>query len=56
MIDADDILLPNYLNTLLYVHLNNNFALVSASSGEINKNNEIMSLKSNSNPVYVSQR
>lgn len=56
MVDADDILLPNYLQTLLYVHLNNNFALVSASSGEINENNEIVSLKLNSNPLYQKQK
>lgn len=56
MIDADDILLPNFLKTLLYVHLNNNFALVSASSGEINENNEITSLNSNSNPIKIFQK
>lgn len=47
MIDADDILLPNFLKTLLYVHLNNNFALISAKGGEINENNEITSYKIN---------
>jgi len=44
MVDADDILLPNYLKTLLYVHLNLNCALVSCAYGEINKNNELTSL------------
>lgn len=45
MIDADDILLPNYLKTLLYAHLNNNFALITCNHGEINENNEIVSYK-----------
>ena len=44
MIDADDVLLPNYLKTLLYIHLNNSYALVCSSFGEINENNEITSL------------
>lgn len=48
MIDADDILLPNYLKTLLYVHLNHNYALISCSGGEINDKNEITSYKTNS--------
>lgn len=51
MIDADDILLPNYLKTLLYVHLTNNTALVSSASGEINEENEITSLNSINNPL-----
>ena len=51
MVDADDVLLPNYLKTLLYVHLNSNFALVSSSCGEINKDNEITSLSNISNIV-----
>ena len=45
MIDADDILLPNYLKTLLHAHLNNNFALISCALGEINEKNEITSYK-----------
>lgn len=45
MIDADDILLPNYLKTLLYAHLNNNYALISCANGEINDKNEITSYK-----------
>jgi len=45
MVDADDILLPNYLKTLLFVHLNNDVALVSSARGEINENNEIISIK-----------
>jgi len=44
MVDADDILLPDYLKTLLYVHLNNDVALVSCAKGEINDKNEIISL------------
>lgn len=44
MIDADDVLLTNYLETLIKIHLENNVALVSASCGEINENNEITSL------------
>lgn len=47
MIDADDVLLPNFLKTLLYVHLNNNFALISCFGGEINEKNEITSYKTN---------
>ncbi len=49
MVDADDVLLPNYLKTLLYIHLNYNAAFVSSSSGEINKNGEITSLNYVSN-------
>lgn len=47
MIDADDVLLPNYLETLLYIHLNNKVALVSSEFGEINQNNEIVLLQQN---------
>lgn len=47
MIDADDILLPNYLKTLLLAHLNNNFALISCGFGEINEKNEITSFSNN---------
>ncbi|MBQ8635822.1 glycosyltransferase family 2 protein [bacterium] len=49
MLDADDILLPNHLKTLLYAHLNHNFALISSSCGEINHKNEITSLNYKSN-------
>ncbi len=49
MVDADDILLPDYLKTLLYVHLNYNASFVSSSSGEINQNGEITSLNYVSN-------
>lgn len=56
MIDADDILLPNYLKTLLYAHLNNNYALISCNHGEINDKNEITSYKTNSsNKINYSQ-
>ena len=48
MVDADDILLPNYLKTLLYVHLNHNYALISCAGGEIDSKNEITSYKINS--------
>lgn len=41
MVDADDILLPHYLKTLLYVHLNYKCALVSSCGGEINSKNEV---------------
>jgi len=51
MIDADDVLLPNYLKTLLYVHLNNNIAFVSSSGGEINQKNELVSLNSKNNQI-----
>ncbi|MBR5304868.1 MAG: glycosyltransferase family 2 protein [Candidatus Gastranaerophilales bacterium] len=47
MIDADDILLPNYLKTLLYAHLNHNFALISCGCGEINHKNEVTSYRVN---------
>ena len=56
MIDADDILLPNYINTLLYTHLNNNFALVSCACGIINENDEVLSLNYSNNPIYASQK
>ncbi len=51
MVDADDILLPNYLNTLLYIHLRNNVAFVSSSCGEINSKNEVVSLNYVNNPI-----
>ncbi len=54
-VDADDILLPNYLKTLLYVHLNNNTALVSCACGEINSKNEIISLNYVANPIKIKQ-
>ena len=50
-VDADDILLPDYLKTLLYVHLNNNVAFVSSSGGEINQKNELTSLNSKNNQI-----
>ena len=49
MVDADDVLLPNYLKTLLYVHLNSNVALVSSSKGEINEKGEVTFLNSKLN-------
>ena len=51
MVDADDVLLPNYLKTLLYVHLSYNAALVSCSCGEINEKGEITSLNSITNKI-----
>ena len=51
MVDADDILLPNYLKTLLYIHLRNNVAFVSSSCGEINQKNEVVSLNYVNNPI-----
>lgn len=56
MVDADDVLLPNYLKTLLYVHLTSNTALVSCSCGEINDKNEITSLNSNTNKISINQK
>ncbi len=44
MVDADDVLLPDYLKTLIYTHLNSNYALISCAKGEINENGEILSL------------
>lgn len=51
MIDADDVLLPHYLQTLLNAHLNDNFALISSTCAEINEKNEIISLKPLNNPI-----
>lgn len=51
MVDADDVLLPNYLKTLLCAHLNHNYALISSSCGEINDKNEITSLNYINNPI-----
>lgn len=53
MVDADDVLLPNYLKTLLFVHLNHNAAFVSAACGEINGKNEITSLNYVNNPLKM---
>lgn len=44
MVDADDVLYPNYLQTLLWAHLNYKYALICASGGEITENGEITSL------------
>ncbi len=51
MVDADDILLPNYLKTLLFSHLNNNFALISSSKGIVNENGELISLNSSKDKI-----
>lgn len=51
LLDADDILLPNHLKTLLHVLLTNNVALVSSSRGEINKKNEVISLNCPNNII-----
>jgi len=55
MVDADDILLPNYLKTLLFAHLNNNYALISSSKGEINEKGEILSLNQNKTIINYSE-
>ena len=52
MVDADDILLPDYLKTLLDIHLKDNISLVCASSGEINENGEVTSINYISNPLF----
>lgn len=51
MVDSDDILLPNYLKTLLCAHLNNNYALISSLRGEINEDGELISLNQNKNQI-----
>ena len=55
MVDSDDILLPNYLKTLVYAHLNSNYALISASRGEINEKGEVLSLNQNSSKINYSE-
>lgn len=55
MVDADDILLPNYLSVLIYAHINNNYALISSSKGEINEDGELLSLNNQSNKIDYSQ-
>ena len=55
MVDADDILLPDYLAILLYSHLNNCYALISSSKGEINERGEILSLNSNNAKINYSE-
>lgn len=55
MVDADDILLPNYLITLLKAHLNSNYALISANKGEINEKGEIISLNQDIAKVNYSE-
>ena len=51
MVDADDILLPNYLKTLIYTHLNSKYALISSSRGEINEKGEILSFNRNKSKI-----
>ncbi|MBR2069585.1 MAG: glycosyltransferase family 2 protein [Candidatus Gastranaerophilales bacterium] len=55
MVDADDILLPNYLKTLLLAHLKNNYALISSNRGDINENGEILSLGVNNSKINYSE-
>ncbi|MBQ8476309.1 glycosyltransferase family 2 protein [bacterium] len=55
MVDADDILLPNYLKTLLKAHLNSNYALISCDRGEINEKGEILSLNKNIDKINYSE-
>jgi len=51
LIDANHILLPNYLKTLLSVHLKTNYSFVSSLCGEANRNNEVISLNYIKNPI-----
>ena len=55
MVDADDILLPKYLEIILKAHLNNNYALISSSRGEINEKGEVLSLNQNLKAINYSQ-
>ena len=55
MVDADDILLPNYLKTLLCAHLNSSYALISSSKGEINKKGEVLSLNQNKDKINYTE-
>ena len=55
MVDSDDILLPNYLKTLLCAHLNSNFALISSQKGEINEYGEILSLNQNKDKINYNE-
>jgi len=52
MIDADDILLKEYLNTLLFIHQTQKTALVSSSFGEINAKNEIVFIKEKKKEIF----
>ncbi len=55
MVDSDDILLPNHLKVLLCAHLNNNYALISSSRGEINEKGEVLSLNQNKDKINFAE-
>mgnify|MGYP004684469593 CR=1 FL=1 len=54
MVDADDILLKEYLKTLLFIHQTNKAAFVSSNYGEINEKNEVVFLKNSKNLSLIS--
>lgn len=52
MLDADDILLPDFLSVSLDVHMKTSVAFTSSSQFEIDENSTIMSLNSNASPMF----
>ena len=52
MVDADDILLKEYLKTLLFIHQTNKAAFVSSNYGEINEKNEVVFLKNSKKQIF----
>lgn len=52
MLDADDILLPDFLSVSLDVHMKTSVAFTSSSQFEIDENSTIMSFNSNASPMF----
>lgn len=52
MVDADDVLLEDYLSVLLQAHMNTSVAFVSAAQCEIDENSTIHCLNSLSSPTF----
>lgn len=56
MIDADDVLLEDYLAQHLQVHMNTNVAFTSAAACEIDENSTLHSFNSLSSPLFLNQK
>lgn len=55
MLDADDILLPDFLSVSLDVHMKTSVAFTSTAQFEIDENSTIMSLNSNASPTFKNE-
>ena len=55
MLDADDILLPDFLSVSLDVHMKTSVAFTSTAQFEIDENSTIISLNSNASPTFKNE-